>query len=717
MAQPDERTGQVVPFPTRSADVEPASPVLDGELVDDEPERRPARWVPSTVVRAVEHEPTRRHVRTAAATALTIAAGLGSWRSRAWDATTFGVYRRAIKAAEASGDQQALAEWNDRKERAVEARHKRLLELPKLAAGIARVVLGILLTLTVLMLVIALVVQLSGSGTFLGVVDGVLGVIAWCVGAIAVLWLPFVASLPLWMLLAAYREGKRVAVPTKWATGFVDGDEGREVIPSDGAILEALRHLGISKLDEAFKRGWGSVGHPARVFEQGTARDGKGWRTQIRLPQGVTVEMINKRKAILAHNLVRLPVEVWPTEPKDKPGVLDLWVAEPGSLTGPPPAWPLLAKLDTITTDYFKGVPAGVNIRGDNVNGLLSEANYAMAGIMGSGKSSLAITLLLGALLDPLVDADVVVMAENSDFEPMRPRLRTLRTGPGPDTIEHCIGLLRAAYNDLEVRGQALKEHDERAVTRKLAEKDERLRPRIILVDECQALFMDEQYGEEAASIVQLLISAARKYAYTLIFLTPEPSTASLPRKVITLIRCKACFAIGDQQSNDAILGTGSYRTGISAVDLEPKTDESNGDVGTSMVRGFMPKPGLLRSYFINQADAHRITARALQIREKAGITGRTMAAITAERRDLLEDVDEVLNGERVNAADVPALLRDLAPSWTPYRTLDGVRLRKLLAAEGVKVPSTGNRYPVDPVAVRRVLAERSTADLDDDEL
>lgn len=711
MAQPDEQRGQMVPTSVRSnGELEPATEILDGEIVEESTGRRPVRWVPSSVVRVVRHEPTRRRARTAAGVAVTIGRGLESWSSRAWDASTFGVYRRQIRAAEASGDQQVLGEWIDRRERATDARHKRLIELPKVAAGAARVTVGTLFAAMMLMLVTALVVQLAGAGTFLGVVDGVLSVIAWCVGVIAVLWLPLVASLPLWTVLAAYREGRRVTTPTQWATGFVDGDEGREVVPNDGAILEALRHLGISKLDDAFKRGWGSVGHPARVFEQGTARDGKGWRTQIRLPQGVTVEMINKRKAVLAHNLVRLPVEVWPTEPKDKPGVLDVWTAEPGSLTGPVPPWPLLAKLDTVTVDYFRGVPAGVNIRGDVVHGLLFETNHAMAGAMGSGKSSLAITLLLGALLDPLVIADVFVFAENSDYDPMRPRLRSLVTGAGPSTAEACMATLRQVYADLEVRGKALQEHDTRAVTRKLAEADERLRPRIIVVDECQALFLDEEYGEEAATLVQLVISAARKYAITLVFLTPEPSTASLPRKVITITRCRACFSIGDQQSNDAILGTGSYRAGISAVGLEPKTDEGNGDVGTAMVRGYMAKPGLLRSYFVSQADAHRVVARALEIREKAGVKGLNGAEPPAAR-DLLTDVVEALSGERVPAADVPARLRELAPGHAAYVKLDGTRLRSLLAAEGVKVPSTGNRYPVDPVAVQSALSARDTSD------
>jgi S-DNA-T family DNA segregation ATPase FtsK/SpoIIIE len=87
------------------------------------------------------------------------------------------------------------------------------------------------------------------------------------------------------------------------------------------------------------------------------------------------------------------------------------------------------------------------------------------------------------------------------------------------------------------------------------------------------------------------------------------------------------------------------------------------------------------------------------------------------ERRDLLDDLATVLGNERVPAADVPARLRDLAPTYEPYRRLTGVGLREVLEREyGIKVPSTGNRYPVDPMAIRRRVAERSAVRGDDDE-
>ncbi|WP_163554573.1 hypothetical protein, partial [Candidatus Frankia alpina] len=67
-----------------------------------------------------------------------------------------------------------------------------------------------------------------------------------------------------------------------------------------------------------------------------------------------------------------------------------------------------------------------------------------------------------------------------------------------------------------------------------------------------------------------------------------------------------------------------------------------------------------------------------------------------------------------IPAAKVPPLLLHLAPAWTPYKTMTGTGLVKLLAAEGIKVPSTGNRWPLDPVTVREEIARRSTVDLDE---
>ncbi|MGH3916351.1 MAG: hypothetical protein ACRDTC_23520 [Pseudonocardiaceae bacterium] len=318
----------------------------------------------------------------------------------------------------------------------------------------------------------------------------------------------------------------------------------------------------------------------------------------------------------------------------------------------------------------------GVTIRGDVIRGRLSEANYVVGGMMGSGKSTLVITLVLGAMLDPLVDIDVVVMAENGDYEPMRPRLRSLVTGAGEDTVETCLAMLTSLYEELSVRGQALREHDARATTRPLAERDSRLRPRVMVIDECQNLFIGE-HSKDAIEVASKLISTARKYAITVMFLTPEPSKDALPRKIITVASNKACFAIGDQLGNDAVLGTGSYKAGISAVGLTPKTDEGPGDVGTCMVRGFTAQPGLLRSFYVEQGDAHRVTQRAMQLR------GEHLTPTTTVR-NLLGDVHDALDGrQKVRSSEVLAELKSHWPAT--YSKWSAQRFCAALESKGVQ--------------------------------
>lgn len=673
--------------------------VYEGEILSDRPER--SSRLPAVVVDGItvlRSDRSKQVARIVAREGVTVAQGWHSWWVRAWDGLTHGAIREQIRIARASGDKEALDHWLARRREAVRDRREQLKELPKVGLQVAIFAGGGCLALVVLLIVVSTLVAATGAGSFFDVFMWVGGVLRWLFGAIAFLWVPLLAlGLIVALLVAPWREGRRKGTTPSWsAAASGTGDGRRAVVPDESAILQALKHLGIAPLNKAFKEGW----KPRVVL--GTGRDGKGWRTQLELPQGVTVDMINQKKGVLAHNLVRLPVEVWPTEPKSQPGVLDLWVADQGSLTGPIPPWPLLK--DDATADYFRGVPVSLNIRGMTVVGGLSQKNYAIAGMMGSGKSTMILTLLLGAILDPLPEIDVFVFATNADYDPLKPRLRTLLTGPGDEVVEACLFTLRDVYADLSVRGRALQEHGQPFVTRELAEKDERLRPRIIVIDECQALFLNETLGEEAEDLCVKLLGAARKYAVTMIFATPEPSSDSLPRKLMAVISNKACFAIGDQTSNDAVLGTGSYKQGISAVGLEPKTEDGPGDIGTCMARGFQGKPGLLRTYYVPYEQMKSVVARALDIRDKRGI-GPARQIATLQPRNLLDDLSAVMGADPIPVADLPALLARHAPSWLPYKTLTGKQLREQLADLGVRVPSTGNRFPVHPDDVRAALA------------
>jgi S-DNA-T family DNA segregation ATPase FtsK/SpoIIIE len=59
--------------------------------------------------------------------------------------------------------------------------------------------------------------------------------------------------------------------------------------------------------------------------------DGDGTYAQVRLPLGVTADIVADRRARLAANLGRAKLETWPTEGAEA-GQLDLWVADKGKL-------------------------------------------------------------------------------------------------------------------------------------------------------------------------------------------------------------------------------------------------------------------------------------------------------------------------------------------------------------------------------------------------
>ena len=640
-----------------------------------------------TVYRAVTHQRTRQHLKYPLKGAAVV---YGRWR----DAHGAGRYERQMRAAEVAGDEEKLRYWQEADVTEKQRRHQRVMDwvkspwqLVKAAALGVGIFTGLLLVLGIILAIHSEDAHLilAPSGAVLDAVAftwwfltayGVFLLVTGTIGAVAYL----------------YQQGRKHAEMPQWMGAPERGDgDVMDDLPDEGTIVNAIKNLNIRGFNQALKEGW-------RVrFEMPPVLDGKGWRAQLALPPACPVEEIVKRKNMLAHNLVRFPIEVWPTEPQ--PSVLDLWVAKPGALSGPVDPWPLLKDLDNAKTDYFAGVPAGVTIRGDVVRGRLYEANYVMGGVMGSGKSTLAITLVLGAMLDPLVEIDVVVMAENADYEPMRPRLRSLTTGAGEETVSTCMAMLRDLYDETTVRGQALREHDERFVTRELAEKDARLRPRIMVVDECQNLFISE-HGESAIKVAAKVMSTARKYGITLMFLTPEPSQDACPRKLISIASNKACFAIGDQIGNDAVLGTGSYKAGISAVGLTPKTDEGPGDIGTCMCRGFMAKPGLLRSFYVPQGDAHLVTRRAMQLLDEAKVShgpGRV-------ERDVLADVLAVMDGEPGRAGDV---VKALAARWPRYQGWKIATLVKALAEFEVRVPSTDRKFPIDPDTVRYAMVRR----------
>ncbi|WP_309049251.1 FtsK/SpoIIIE domain-containing protein [Streptomyces sp.] len=628
---------------------------------------------------------------------------------RAWDSRTTARHERMMRAAEAAGNEELVRQWEQRAYAYRFARHRRRVELlqmvmnaPKAIATGTGAAAGVLLLLGVM-----LAWANHDISDVLTPLAATIELVGWVAFLASVVWEPLLYSLPVLGLAAAWSVGRRQHTAPAWA--LPADAEDRDVVPDEGAILKALGNLGIAPLNRAIKDGW-----QARWVSP-TTRSGNGWHTQLQLPMGVTVEMINLKKNVLAHNLLRKPVEVWPTEPPKQPGTLDLWVADQGSLSGAVPPWPLLTEG---TTDYFKGVPVAVSQRGEPIVGRLMASNWMVGGIMGSGKTSIVVALLLGAILDPLVVAEVYCMAYNVDFDPLKPRLKTLVKGDDDEDIEAALQALRNLRDEVTARGKLLEllGGDATKVTREMALQDPRMRPKVVVFDECHELFMHKEYGKEAAELAIKVMKKARKVAITLIWVTVSPTADSLPRDVTRNTSHRVAFAVGDHVANDGLLGSGRHKAGITATTLIPGED-----IGTAVTVGFTNKPfEVIRSHYVAREPEKGIDEVTPVVDRALHLLDGTPAADGEpmfEPADPLADVAAVLGTEpRMLTQEVLHRLAERRPD--AYREWGPADLKRALEPYNAEQYKSAGKSVVARDRVLEALADRAAdteADLDEE--
>jgi len=330
--------------------------------------------------------------------------------------------------------------------------------------------------------------------------------------------------------------------------------------------------------------------------------------------------------------------------------------------------------------------------------------NYMIGGIMGTGKSSLTRNLLLGAMLDVLTVIDVYVMAFNSDYDAMAPRLRTLVKGDDDEQIEAALKRLRELRDDVSARGKLLETYGEIKLTRDLAMKDARLRPRIVVLDECHELFEHKKHGKEAAELAVKVMKKARKCGITLVFVTVSPAKDSIPKEVTRSTSNRAAFAVGDYIANDGILGTGKYKAGITATELDP-----NEDIGTAVTIGFSrSRFELVRMNYVakegNTDDITPVVQRAMALLNASELAQPEDAPDATP--DLLAEVADILAGaDRMLCSAVIAALATRYP--TVWKDLTPAGFKEAMDAAGAPTYKTEGRMHVSAERVAQALSDR----------
>ena len=102
------------------------------------------------------------------------------------------------------------------------------------------------------------------------------------------------------------------------------------------------------------------------------------------------------------------------------------------------------------------------------------------------------------------------------------------------------------------------------------------------------------------------------------------------------------CLKVIGQVENDMVLGTSAYKNGLRATTFRPGSTP-----GSATCSAPGPRPQVVRTFYLNMADAERVAVRARALREAAGtLTGHALEGADEGPRDVLTDVLAVFGSD-----------------------------------------------------------------------
>jgi S-DNA-T family DNA segregation ATPase FtsK/SpoIIIE len=695
--------GSAIPH-TPGSQLEQAADVLDGELITDAEYARcwsVYRLPVLAIAAGIRESDNAKKVITALASRVgrsmrvvfravyTVGGGQMSWVRRALDALTYGPVREQVRLARLAGDCEALAEWTERLVTLKDGRAERLRALPATLAAGLRALYVVLCLLAGLLVMVGLWLEFTpGSIGWSGwwslikhILDETLTALSLTVQAL--LW----GTLPA-LLVAAWREGRRAAQPPRWLFSPDERAQQDAEITAD-VITAALRHVKIPALTR-YLTGGGVLEYVVTPREQGG-----GTYTQVRLPMGVTAaELLSSVKVeLLAGNLGRHRHEVWPQREKDTDArVLDLWVADKGTMDTPAPPWPLVADGEV---DVFRDrLPWGVTMRAEQITVGMLQKHWLIGATSKQGKSTVLRLLALGLVLDATVELHIADLKGDGDWSMFKPRVMTLIEGSTDadaeattEMLEWCVGEVARRYEAKRAAGIV------GAIPRELSRrKNSGFHPIYLFVDECQVLYgaphpiggaKDDARAWRAA---KKLHDQARAVNVHLLQSTQRPDDRTLPARVREGAHVRCALNVPNHETAKMILADAADR-GARPQDLRPGSDAGT-VVATGEVEDIPPGQAfaIVRTHYVSTKDAYIVITRAMDTMKRAGRTITTGPPTESEpARDLLTDAAAVLDGnDKLRSVDV---LHQLKARWeSAYGSWSAQQFATALEDRGVEV-------------------------------
>ncbi|MEU3849429.1 FtsK/SpoIIIE domain-containing protein [Streptomyces sp. NPDC029554] len=663
-------------------------------------------WVRSgrAIKTAATHETTKTIVRGAVRHSLYTVNGGRIVARRTWDGRTGSRYERYMRAAEAAGNMELAAEWEERLQRFRDARHRRRMDLlhspmdvAKGAAVGAGVSIGLLVALGVVMALNTkkvgdVITPLSATIEFIGTLMRI----------VQIVWGPAITIGPFLALLALWAVGRKQQAAPQWALpANVRSGEGEPITPS--IVVKAFRDLGIAPLKNAIKE-MGDAGAsmlgPIRIA-------GCGVEVDVTLPSGVATDEVQKRRRKLAENLTRHEHEVFITLP-EAARTVRLWIADSGALDEPIGPSPLVTD-ETITADYKQGrAPWGRNLRGDAAELSVYQRHLLITGRSNQGKTAALRSLALWLALDRTVQFWIADLKGVGDWSMYDGIAEVLIEGPSDDHVVQATEMVEDAVEEMN-----------RRIEVRNADPKATFPPLIVLVDEAQVAFMCPVKGEDGrpyggAKATSRYFMAVRKIhnqgrAVDVLMWqgTQDPTDQNLPKLVREGAHTRASLVLGTETQSRMALGDKAVDDGAAPHLLRQGLDKGTLVVASDGIDIPAGQSSItVRTHFIDDEPAAVIADRAKALRD--GVT--TLRVVDqGEERDALADIAAVIGDEaRLRTNEVLKRLHALDPKvygdqWT------NDRLKALLEEHGEEPKKSHGVMVVHRDHVARALANRDT--------
>ncbi|MGW3571642.1 ATP-binding protein [Streptomyces sp. NPDC000941] len=677
-------------------------------VVADTPDPVLPLWVRSgrAVKTAATHERTKTAARAVVRHNMYVVGGARIVARRTWDGRTAARYERMLRAAEAAGNYEVAAEWEERGQRFRDARHRRRMDLLRSPVVAAKgVVVGTGVGVGTL---VALGVALAiANKDFTDVVTPLMAVIEFIrllITIVTIVWGPLVTIGPFLALLGLWAVGRHQQAAPAWALpANVRGSDGEPITPS--LVVKAVRDLGIAPLRKAIL----DMGDAGAGMLSPIVLAGCGVEVDILLPSGCSTEEVLARRRKLAENLGRHEHEVHlSVAPAAR--TVRAWIADSGALDEPIGASPLVTDPDT-SADYKNGrAPWGLDLRGDVALISLFQRHLLITGLSNQGKTASLRALALWLAHDPTVEFRMADLKGVGDWECMDGIATVLIQGP---TDDHVIEATEMMEDGVEEMNRRL-----------LAPKGSVFPPLVLVCDEAQVAYGSAAVGEDKRpyggakatsryfQAVKAIHDQGRAVNVTTWEGTQDPTNENLPKRSREGNHIRASLVLGTESQARMALGDSAIDAGAAPHKLRQGLDKGTLVVAGDGVKLAPGQPAItIRTHYINDDEADQIAERIKARRD--AVTTRTTVGGEPEEVDNMADIAAVLgDAKRMRTDEVRQHLAERNPR--AYRAWTAQDLTRVLDAAGAAPYKSGGVMVVGSDLVRTAIDRRDdTADRD----